>query len=458
MRTYHIILILSLLLISNCLIAQNASQRFLMDKLRIYYVGRPNASTGSWELLDNQQIFSGNENGAFWSNSSMLNAQELVRALLKDTRNGGDQGLQFYTVSIARILNKKLKIWLYDDTASPLNANADNNFGPCKDSNSYVWPCAWSYKSDESESRHWAGYMHMGAKNMNHYGSAWTKATFLHELVHTQDQSENRAHIFYSYTADDWFHYGVDGTHYYTEAVPSIVSAYKEGIANTISFLYDGAEANRYYNWFASNGSLMVETTNNPAATDIPPAAWLYTRIQNAGHGNGAADPNHPGYRKYRIRDLSPEFIVHNEVVQALIFSKYVEYVNLNRFINAVKQANRHLSQTTAPTVAVIFRELCDAGLENGETYESVSNQSHDRPKRYLLPVAYADYFTAYSANAKEDFMAMFEHGETIRPWVNLYWDYYRDNVRNAVPANNYQPEDLTNIAISLDIRQNIGQ
>jgi len=460
-------LILVCLMTAGGSFAQNATQRYLIEHLRIYYIAQPNAATGSQELLDNQQIFAGNESGPFWSNSQMSHAQTLVRGLLKEQEQGGDQSLQYFTTSIARILNKKVKILLYNDTAAPLNAHAEANFDPCPDRNNYVWPCARSYKANESASRHWAGYMHMGAKNMNDRGIAWTKATFLHELVHTQDQSENRAHVFYSFTADQWYHYGADRAHrvlvdtahnpIYTEAVPSIVSAYKEGIANTISLLYDRQEAMRFFQWFATNGRMMVEVTNDPAATDIPQEAWLYNVLQNAGLGNGSNIPGRSSYRAYRVRSLTPRFIVHNEFIQALIFSKYVEHINLTRFINAIKQANRHLSRSTAPTVAVLFRELCDAGLENGETFESVSAQSHDRPKRYLLPLAYADYFTSYGATTKDEFMAMFENGSPIQGWVDLYWDYYKDGIRNAVPASNPQVEDLTNIASALDIQANVG-
>ena len=433
---------------------------YLMEKLRFYYVEAPNDSSQTPFLLDNKKIAANDTSGyygEFWTSLNMESARALVRGLLGTPENEGDLALQGYAKKICQIQDKPVEVWLYNDVDS-LNAFAMDTYNPCTDNEGYVWPCASSFKEGNEKFEEWAGYMHLGAINMNTYGAEWTKATFLHELMHTQDHSDIRAHIFHSYEAGKWYHYGSDENHYFAEAVPSLTSAYQEGIANTISMLYNEKEARQTFTWFANNDYLLVETTyDSTAAIEVPARAWLYHRIRQATNDDGddlsGEDQDSvviANYRGYRIRELPPKFIIHNEMIIALIFFKYVEHSNLETFIDAVIATN--FTDPSMSPLAQTFKSLCEAGLPEGETVLTVRKLPVDTPKPYLLPLAYADYLTGYTAMNKQEFSEIFEE-ELPQPWIDLYWDTAKQDVRTVVPLDDRTSyEDLGAIARTLDI------
>jgi hypothetical protein len=433
---------------------------YLIEKLRFYYVEAPNDSSQKPFLLDNEKIAANDTSGhygEFWTSLNTEIARALVRGLLGTPENGGDLALQRYAKEICQIQDKPVEVWLYID-ADSLNAFAMDTYHPCLDSEGYVWPCASSFKKGSEKFEEWAGYMHLGTINMNTHRDEWTKAAFLHELMHTQDHSNVGAHIFHSYEAGKWFDYGSDGTHYMAEAVPSLISAYQEGIANTVGMLYDEKEARQIFTWFANNDYLLVETTyDSTAAVDLPARAWLYHRIRQAINDDGddlsGEDRDSvivANYRGYRIRELPPKFIIHNEMIIALIFSKYVQHVNLDTFIEAVIATN--FTDPSMSPLAQMFKSLCEAGLPAGETVLTARKLPVATPKPYLLPLAYADYLTGYTAMNKQEFSEIFEE-ELPQPWIDLYWDTEMQHVREVVPLDDRTSyEDLNSIARTLDI------
>jgi hypothetical protein len=65
----------------------------------------------------------------------------------------------------------------------------------------------------------------------------------------------------------------------------------------------------------------------------------------------------------------------------------------------------------------------------------AVTGVNEAGPKPYLIPLAYADYFTAYRSQSKDDYKSIFEN-MLPQEWVDLYWDGYKDAVRSAVPID----------------------
>lgn len=448
-------------------IAQNATQRYLIDKLRFYYVENANQGTDSRVvLLNNELIFAGKSFGDkwerflsgegmyFWSNNQMEHAQKLVRALLCDQKKGGDYALQSYTYQICKILNKPVQIWLYNDNNIRLNNVARTTYWCSRDTERKVWPTGMSFKDDKE--KEWAGILHMGEVNMRSNGMSWAKYVFVHELMHTQDHSNNGAHLYYSKAAKKDYRYGSDEDHWLKEAVPSIFWAYKEGIAQAVSFLYNREEMSEYFNWFANNEYMYVETTLDSKATDISDDVWIYNQIKKvAGEGDVLPGEDKANYRGYKIRNLPARFIVHNEVIIGLMLAKYVEHINLYKFIRAVKQTNPIARKENQQSLAVLIEKLCTLGLPADQTLDEVFGITTGEPKLYLLPLAYIDYFTGYSAQTKADYQAIFD-GKLSQQWVDLYWDWMKDAIRNEVSATHPKYDDLTTIAMILDITENV--
>jgi len=288
-------------------------------------------------------------------------------------------------------------------------------------------------------------------------------STFLHELVHTQDQTDGRAHYFT--VGNRNYRYGSDGDHYNTELVPNLAMTYKEGISNAIRLLYDAAAENRYFRIFSINDFLWVEKNEPPAGSNISPDAWLYTRLTRMGIAEDTvpaalrtrlASDLLTNYAAYRFHRLPPEFLVHNEYVLAVIISKYLQHVTYERFFSAITQVNQALFQASGSGVAVLYEALCTSGLPVGVTASDISSASYPGRKTYFLPLAYADYFTGYRTTTKDQFKALFENA-LPNNWIDGYWDGARETVRAAVPSYTTggrapQQGDFTSIATALGI------
>lgn len=488
---HTVLMATAILFFCNNSLGQN-DRTVLKDKLRFFYFATPNDTTAAPVVLNNNTIHGGTESGAFWRNNNMRRAQALVRALLRDGQNGGDASLQYLAAKIVKIVDKPVQVFIYDDVAA-LNNAAKTKWGMCSDAQTATfraWPCAnnQSTADDFTQAVHqclgqtppartdgtWGGYMHLGAHHLNANQLSWTKGTFIHELVHTQDRSDSRNHLFW--VNGSRFRYGLDGNHYSTEAVPNLAMSYKEGIANTITLLYEGNTANQRFNWFSSNGNYHVEINPNPPGTGVgalhrcqvastpSPDAWLYNQMVAAGNTEtrrinvvtNATTGATTTYAEFRIRDVQPKFIAHNEFILALIFSEYARHISLETFMRALRTSNDQLFRVSASGIAILFENMCAAGLPSGVSLDQLSRMSVAGPQKYLLPLAYADYFTAYRSTNKNQFKEIFEN-MLPQGWIDLYWDTARTRVRTAVPMRaTPQWGDLTSIAIALGINQSV--
>ncbi|AHM59355.1 hypothetical protein D770_05440 [Flammeovirgaceae bacterium 311] len=459
--------------------SQSSDRAILKDKLYFYYVPQPNDASAGKVILNNEQIFNGNETGSFWTNPNMAESQALVRGLLRDQSGGGEPLLQEYASQIVQIVNKPVLVYLYDDM-TPLNQTAKNKWKMCPDDTESpifrAWPCANNQTIVDDAvielerclgntpparlDGKMAGYMHMGAYHMRRHGIGWTKGTFIHELVHTQDFSDSRVHLFW--VNGRRLRYGADQKHFIDEAVPNRAMTYKEGIANTITLLYQNSDANSRFEWFKNNHGMRVEINPHPVgsgAGNLHPCtvasspsedAWLYNLIINAGATEQGRSADN-AYAFFKVRDLPARFIIHNEFVLALIFSEYVHHINFRNFINSLKASNNNLLRVSGSGTAMLFENMCYAGLPEGETLASVSASGVGGRRTYLLPLAYADYFTAFRSSNKNEFKELFEN---MLPdsWIDLYWDTAKDQVRGSVSMANIQRSDLTSIAIALGV------
>lgn len=470
-----------------------ADRQTLKDKLRIYYIDQPNAVPFRAALLDNDAIANGTRTGLPFSNAAVPRFHQLVTALIAPPNGGGDEELQQAAAGIIRILDKPVAVRLVNDTAGGLTAAAISQWDVCPSlvavNDNRAWPCAINqsladdYMIECARRRgvaaparkdgQWAGYMSLGAQLLQngHFagdpGRRRAFAVFLHELVHTQDRSDSRAHMFW--VNGRTYRYGDDDVHYTTEAVPNRAMTHTEGIANVFSMLYDTEEWNRYFQWFANNGVMLVEQQISPPVPGAPqdpchavtapsPDVWLFNQLVAAGVTPlPQSTPLRPaGYAGFRIRSLPPRFVMHNEMILALVFAEYVRHISLDNYVIALKNSNDRLFRVSASGTAMLFEALCHAGLPEGETLQSVSGANRTGRKTYLLPLAYADYFTGYRANTKAEYKQIFE-GLLPDGWIDLYWDGYRQVVRAAVPitpTTKLEMGQLTDIAIALGINR----
>lgn len=455
---------------------------YLRAKLSFRYVHTPNTTSSTAEVLDNAAIAAGTENGTFWASPSLRGLHGMVRGLLKAPGQGGNANLQYVAAKTVKILDRPVMIMLLNDVSATLSQAAMNHWDACDDGAGHAWPCASNASTTDDQRQRcaqqagrtpparldasWAGSMTLGQAAFNGGTAGSATGTFIHELVHTQDRSDRREHMF---TISRSSHsYGADGTHYDVEAVPNLAATYQEGIANAVMMTVDGAAARSSFDWFKTNGVIMVEKAVPASATgsgEAPcwtavtqpsPDLWLYTKLRAAGVREVQRSPNpFPGYAYFRIRDLPPRYIAHNEMIIALVFSEYARHLGLSKFMNALKANDRTLFRVSTSPIAQLYSTLCRAGLD-GRPLSAVTGVTEAGPKPYLIPLAYADYFTAYRSQSKDDYKAIFEN-MLPQEWIDLYWDGYKDTARAAAPINSSRAlefGDLTSIAIALGVNQ----
>ncbi|TMQ49698.1 MAG: hypothetical protein E6K71_04095 [Candidatus Eisenbacteria bacterium] len=409
--------------------ADDADRTYLLGKLVFYYVDTPNQTTVPPLILDNGAIARGTESGLFWTSPKVPGLQRLVRALVKPPSQGGDESLQSLAAWILKVLDKPVMLTLVNDVDAPLSAGAFTRWDAC----------------DDGHGR-----------------------TFVHELVHTQDRSDRQDVRFW--LSSRWYNYGADGKHYTVEAVPNLRATYQEGIANTMALTVDSEMRRKMFKWFADNDVVLVEKALAPRSfylNDHPCASafefpsqdiWLYDQLRVAGaHEVTSTPPMLAGYAEFQIRSIPPQFIVHNEYIISLTFSEYAWHMGLGKFLRAIKTNDAALFRTPASPIAKLYETLCTMGLE-GRPLASVQNVNEAGPKPYLIPLAYADYFTGYQSRSKADYASIFEN-KLPQAWVDLYWDGYKDAVRSAaVLDTTHKPQfsHLTDIAIALGVTQSV--
>jgi hypothetical protein len=205
--------------------------------------------------------------------------------------------------------------------------------------------------------------------------------------------------------------------------------------------LYDDAEAQQTFGRFQPDDYIQVEVAvPDPSRVTgaVSPDLWLDDQIQAAG---ARPTSTSDGYAFYRISDLPARFIIHNELVLALVFAEYTRrHIGLGSYVRAIRLANQQIiaqkaqlksygSRATISSIANFTQALCEVGAGGvNPTETSVSAE----PSPSLLPLAYLDYFTGLAAQTQAEFSALFDD-QLSDAWVELYWTVGRPTVDSVL-------------------------
>ena len=259
------------------------------------------------------------------------------------------------------------------------------------------------------------------------------RRTFVHEIMHTQDFADVRYHV--------WgrARYGADGDHYSNEMLPNAADAFKEGQANSMTFIYSRITRNQAISWFANNDYCVIEMppADGVITRDHLPARtqWIYTQVSSTdppGPGSVFADGSAPTYRVYRIAELPSRFIMMNEQIIGMIGAEYALKIGRAKYFQAIRSGNGRIFRVSTAASARWMEALSNTAIPEGVTMNDIRTTS--RPSMpYLFALALADYFTYYRSTSVGQFKAMFENSLSD-DWANLYWTVGKDIVRRAAP------------------------
>ncbi len=441
----------------------------------------PDPTVDSRFGINNEDVSNGTLNGRFWTDSGIDELQDFVKAILQPTSSGGDATLQNYVAQVLRLNNRRILIYLWNDSSSLTRSQYAHALKPCISDydrsvsgvNNRVWPCA-NFLS-VAQDPNWGGYVHVGQYYGQDKGLRELKGTFIHEFMHTQDPVSalnNRFRV-----NNHLYRYGADGTHFYTEALPNKRAAYKEAVANVMSLMFNGTSMNHYLTWYALNGEILVEreTPNGffryfRNILGYSDDVWLYDQIR-AEVGPGVSDSIVRGYDAYRLRSLPPRFIVHNETVTALALALTSLHVrDIDPFMFAVKEVNTAIvSNQQQDPVALIVNKMALGLTSRGDSLASILTQLQttgvlDSPYYVALPLAYFDFFTGFAATSKREFNGLFNN-ELDPTLLNIYWDYFKDRVRTVsiAPTSGTASQrqsriwnNLTDVSIQCGVNQSM--
>ena len=422
--------------------SQTSDREYIAQKIRICYIPHPNTPPVEFYRIPVSKVLA--SDGFIFgttSNNGMTNCAKLLKNLLRPAGVGEDDGqssLQQMIENILRITNDSVLIIIFKDD-QPLNAYAKSTYIYPQYHNAYVWPEAWRGDRNPGSVEHpnpgtnHTGYIRIGENFAGSNGIEEVRRTIVHEMMHTQDFSDVREHI--------WgrFRYGTDGGHYAFELIPNIADAFSEGIANSMTFLYSSSTLYRAVSWFANNGYCVVETPPSDEAirTNHLPARnqWIYTQIASTTPpGPGLVSAEYPGYRIYQLAQLPSRFLMHNEQIIGIIGAEYALKIGKNKYYQAIRTGNGNIFRVSTSAQARWFEALSNTAIPNGQSINNIQHSPQPQMP-YLFALALADYFTYYRSTTEAEFRAMFENSLSS-DWINLYWLAGRETVRRIVPVS----------------------
>lgn len=251
---------------------------------------------------------------------------------------------------------------------------------------------------------------------------------FAHELTHTQDLSYMR---WIEYRV---FHYGKDGSHFFEEAVPSLASAYKEGLANFVGWWFARPYLSHVAAWHGTDGYVLVEKAPADATSADPSDLFIYNLLDPAKKQPVVfGDKNiNDNYGVWKISGMPPRLLVHNEQIIALVlfYRAMATSTGFAEVMDSFKKSNAGNFRVSSSAWARLIDQLSTQLLPSTITRNNVANVS---PGRALLLMALCDYFTGFRAKDQAELMAMFENQAFVKDWVVAYDTSAKASVRDAV-------------------------
>ncbi|MEJ2111862.1 MAG: hypothetical protein P8Z37_18525 [Acidobacteriota bacterium] len=431
------LLAMSLLVPSKSADANSDSLRtYIQSKLKVYFVANPNARRAKNQLeisedaSDDRKVF-----GDTVHNNEVF--ENFLKMIFNDVAHGGDTAFQYGISQILSIRDKTMAMFLYNDV-QPFNAFAKRSFVNCVDDSSYVWPCA----SNTSEGE-WGyfGKIHLGRHFLSNNTDKELKYTLLQELGHTQDMSDFPIHGFY--VGSKYYNYGADAMHFFEEAVPAMGSAFKEGIANALAYKYImSGNSTRLEDWYDPDKRIGVEINAPKYYSWLEKDLFLYKQLNDA---NITPIDTSGGYAYYKLSQLPPKIRIHNEMIVASIFYAYMKHVSESRVIHSLKLFQSGQVFSREGSMTLMLASMCRINLPTSQARTTAAVLASSDKGVNIIPLAFTDYFTGFSAQSKNDFNGLFTRN-LMRKQIEYYWKY-RDDIINSCRTAKDWPEAARLIA-----------
>jgi hypothetical protein len=444
--------------------ASAADRAYIKSKLQFVYLPDPNNPAAV--TVDGQKVA---DEATFHPNPALTPFRDTIQALLSDKLAGGltaeaQERLQSVVAQTLRITDKPIRVVFVNDLSVAITnakviddydlALSDHTIAPGVVISQRVWPAAMVVGADPdaATAKPYGGSFAMGAyrvtKDLNNFPNftalLWV---FCHELTHTQDLSYMRWIEFRV------LHYGNDGAHFFTEAIPSMASSFKEGVANFIGWSFARRNMDQVSSWFGTDGYVLVEKPPASAKPgDLPHDVFNYNSLDQSQRQTVTFEDKNinDNYGVWKISGLPPRVLLHNEQIIALIlyFRAMSTPNGFQEVMASFKRMNPSTFRVSTSAWAKLIDQLGTDMLPSTLTRESVA-RAEAGPA--LLPIALCDYFTGFKVQNEAEFLKLFAGADYVKDWVHSYCASAQPAVREAVnkwKAANPAPTGLTGAAL----------
>jgi len=438
------------------------------DKICLRYVADPNDPAKGSTAVDIQQVLAVNEQqvsqkpgNTFYTDPKLARFRALVKLLgggktCRCNQPGCGQPcasdpdlFQKIVQKVVGLTDRWVRVYLINDSAGIADAEKNNSillYGISVENDGgkdYASPCTLCDWEPGKRNCSISTGIHLLSDTGSYPTLDYVLETFCHELMHTQDLSASRTHIYGIYR------YGSDREHCFLEAIPDMASTYQEGLANLAGHWYNKPAADMAINWFLWAGVMVVEKKTPPG---LDPKLFLYDKLKAAG----VPETNDPllvsfiesacgkdaakNYAFYKMKDLPAYIIRQSEEIIALILYYQARDTSFDRVMDCVKQVNPKVDKHSTSAFAQLIQELCVQGAIEGKP-----------PAREdLLPLALCDYFTLFRSKDEADFAGLFD-GLLDQSLISDYFKV-RGSIKAMVKTGSPGKDDIANIALALGI------
>ena len=357
---------------------------YLQGKLAFRYVHQPNTTSSTPEVLDNAAVAAGTETGTFWSNTQVPGCTASCARSWKPAGRGGDGHLQFVAAQIIKILDKPVIIMLLNDVGTPLTTAAFSQWDACDNGSGRAGraPPTWTRATTRGRTArappgtprarapHGVGGTDGPRQTVFVSDPGWATSTFIHELVHTQDRSDRRAHVL---GEQPRLSLRRGRNAFGVEAVPNLAATYPEG-SRTRSPRRERAAAHgdvqlvleqrrRREGARSSRHGSRLHGSCYTVVTAPSPTSGCTT--SSARRAPGADRDREPARRATPTTGSGPAGALHRaQRVHPVPDLGVRAAPGALRFMQALKANDATLFRVSTSPVAQLYSTLCSIGLE----------------------------------------------------------------------------------------------
>lgn len=398
--------IIQLLFLSGAM-AQGGGQdhrQYILSKMHIIYgPDSDQLESGTGLVALNMDAIVNSTSNIFNGNPNMEETWNyIVKLIINDTDHGGNALLQQYVSDIIKISGRPIYCYFIDDQL------------PRRE----IWPHAKSFNGNEPK-----GATFLGCRLINRNDDRFAIKVFLHELFHAQDQF-----VYYDMTLpgtkEGYTTFQTDASELVIEAIPALGAAAMEGLARGIvNYMVHQLHSTETGGKYSQHKELRVEKVGS-IESDFSVSnqdIWLYDRLI-ASRANPIR--NSGNYAYFKIGDLPGYFQIHHEAMISSLVYTFLRYVDYKSTFDAIVSYNQGELFRGGCNLQTIMSILCRQGLPDRFRYASLEDlnicRSASDPKKYLLPLAFADFITYFESKNQQEFSALFDHG--LADYIECYW------------------------------------